>query len=388
MRCPNRGEITLICMNIFILGTAYPMRGAMAQMNAILGWHLSKDHTVQIISFKRQYPSLFFPGKTQIDPGNPLFKIPTVPMIDSINPLTWFRTARYISERRPDVLIFRYWMPFFALCFGIIARTVKRRTNAKVLFICDNIVPHEKRPGDQALTKYVLRSADCYMVLSKSVEADLLSIIPNAHYVLTPLPLLNVFGELLPKKKAREKLGLKTERVMLFFGYIRAYKGLNVLLDAMPTILKKIPSTLLIVGEFYDNKEKYRAKIQQLGLATQVQLYSDYVPNEEIATFFSAADVVVLPYISATQSAIVPVAYHFNKPVIATDVGGLSEVIANGRTGFIVPPENPDALADAVERFYKENRENEFSVNIEKEKEQFGWGKFVERLELLLKNNV
>jgi glycosyltransferase involved in cell wall biosynthesis len=375
-------------MKIIIVGPAYPLRGAMAQLNIILGWYLSKNHDVQIVSFTRQYPSLLFPGKSQIDPGKPLFNVPTVSLIDSINPISWFRAARYITNQKPDVIIFRYWMPFFAPCFGSIARLVKRKTNAHVIFICDNIIPHEKRFGDVALTKYAFHSVDAFIVLSKTVEEDLRRFLPKARYVLSPLPLFNVFGELQPKREARMKLGISDDRVMLFFGYVRAYKGLGVLLDAMPLILKKMSGMLLIAGEFYEDEEKYRKKIRQLGLEKHIQLYSNYIPNEEISTYFSAADVVVLPYVSATQSAIVPVAYHFNKPVIVTNVGGLAEVVTNGRTGFIVPPQNPKAFADAVVKFYQEKCESGFALNIQKEKKQYGWDTFVERLESLLEQKI
>ncbi len=343
---------------------------------------------MQIVSLTRQYPSILFPGKTQIDPGKPLFNVPTVPMIDTINPISWFRAARYIVSQKPDVIIFRYWMPFFAPCFGSIVRLVKRKIKTQVIFICDNIIPHEKRPGDIALTKYAFHSVDSFVVLSKTVEEDLHRFVPKARYILSPLPLFNVFGELQPKKESKLKLGISEDHVMLFFGYVRAYKGLDVLLDAMPLILKKMSAVLLIAGEFYEDEEKYRNKIRHLGLEEHIRLYSDYIPNEEISSYFSAADVVVLPYVSATQSAIVPVAYHFNKPVIVTDVGGLSEVVKNGRTGFIVPPQNPQAFADAVVRFYEEKREDEFASNINEEKKKYGWGVFIEKLEGLMNQNV
>jgi glycosyltransferase involved in cell wall biosynthesis len=375
-------------MNIIIVGPAYPLRGAMAQLNIILGWYLSKCHNVQIVSLKRQYPSLLFPGKTQIDPGKPLFDVPTVPLIDTINPLSWFRAAGYIIGQKPDVIIFRYWMPFFAPCFGSIARLVKRKIKTRVIFICDNIIPHEKRPGDIALTKYAFHSVDSFVVLSRTVEEDLHRFAPKAKYILSPLPLFNVFGELQPKKESRVKLAISENNVMLFFGIVRAYKGLDVLLDAIPLILNKMSILLLIAGEFYEDEEKYRKKIIQLGLEKNVRLYSDYIPNEDIPLYFSAADVVVLPYVSATQSAIVPVAYHFNKPVIVTDVGGLSEVVKNGLTGFIVPPQNPRALADAVVKFYQDKREKEFASNIQEEKKQYGWDTFVERLESLMKQDI
>jgi glycosyltransferase involved in cell wall biosynthesis len=375
-------------MNVIIVGPAYPLRGAMAQLNIILGWYLSKGHNVQIVSLTRQYPSLLFPGKTQIDPGKPLFDVPTIPLIDTINPMSWFRAARYIINQEPDVIIFRYWMPFFAPCFGSIARLVKRKIKVRVIFICDNIIPHEKRPGDITLTKYALHSADSFVVLSQTVEEDLHRFIPKARYILTPLPLFNVFGEPQPKKESRMKLAISENNVMLFFGIVRAYKGLEVLLDAMPLILNRISVQLIIAGEFYEDEEKYRKKIRQLGLEKHIRLYSDYIPNEEIPVYFSASDVVVLPYVSATQSAIVPVAYNFNKPVIVTDVGGLSEVVKNGLTGFIVSPQNPRAFADAVVKFYEEKCENEFASNIQQEKKQYSWDTFIERLESLMKQKI
>ncbi len=375
-------------MNVIIVGPVYPLRGAMAQLNIILGWYLSKEHNVQIVSLTRQYPSLLFPGKTQIDPGKPLFNVPTVPLIDTINPISWFRAARYIAGQKPDVVIFRYWMPFFAPCFGTIARLVKRKISTQVIFICDNIIPHEKRPGDVALTKYAFHSVDSFVVLSKTVEEDLHRFAPKAKYVLSHLPLFDVFGELQPKKESKIKLGISEDHAMLFFGYVRAYKGLDVLLDAMPLILKKIPAILIIAGEFYENEEKYRNKIRQLGLEKNIRLYSDYIPNEEISVYFSAADVVVLPYVSATQSAIVPVAYHFDKPVIVTDVGGLSEVVKDGRTGFVVPPQDPQAFADAVVKYYQDKCENEFTLNIQKEKKLYEWDTFIEQLGKLMKQNI
>jgi glycosyltransferase involved in cell wall biosynthesis len=355
----------------------------MAQMNAILGHHLSQKHDVQIVSFTRQYPSLLFPGKSQIDPGKPLFNVPTVSLIDSINPISWYRAARYITNQKPDVIIFRYWMPFFAPCVGSIARLVKRKINAQVIFICDNIIPHEKRPGDGALTKYAFHSADAFVVLSKEVEKDLVRIIPNVRYIVSPHPLYDVFGTLQPKEEARKKLGLKDERVMLFFGYVRSYKGLSVLIDAMLKIQEMAPVTLLIVGEFYEDEKKYRAMIHRHGLENCIRIHSQYIPNDEVATFFSAADVVVLPYISATQSGIIQVAYHFNKPVITTHVGGLSEVVIHGHTGFVIPPNNPDALTKAVMEFYNKHCEEEFAKNISEEKRQYSWDKFIERLETL-----
>jgi glycosyltransferase involved in cell wall biosynthesis len=372
-------------MKIIIVGTAYPLRGAMAQLNSILGWHLLKRHTVEIVSFKRQYPMLLFPGKTQIDPSKPLYELPTKQLIDSINPLTWVKAARYIRSRQPDLVIFRYWLPFFAPCFGVISLLVRRGRKTGVLFICDNVVPHERRFADAALTKFAFRFADYFIVQSRSVERDLQEFVRNARYAFVPHPIYNVFGSAFPKAEARKRLGLADERIILFFGYVRRYKGLHLLLEAMPQVLKHIPVTLLIVGEFYEDEKIYRKEIQRLGLADHVIIRSQYVPNDEVALYFSACDVVVLPYISATQSGIVQIAYHFDKPVIATDVGGLAEVIIDNRTGFIVPPLDPTMLSASIVRFYQEAKESAFIKNVQQEKTKYSWDHMVEAIERLAK---
>jgi glycosyltransferase involved in cell wall biosynthesis len=372
-------------MRIVIVGTAHPIRGAMAQLNTILGWHLSKNHSIEIVSFKRQYPKILFPGRTQIDPSEPLFQLPIRPLIDSINPITWIKAARYIKSRQPDLVIFRYWLPFFAPCFGVISFLVRRRTNTKVLFICDNIVPHEKRLGDSALTRFAFRFVDYFIVQSRSVERNLQKFVPNARYAFVPHPVYNVFGRALPKAEARRRLGLADESIVLFFGYVRRYKGLHLLLEAMPQILKHIPVKLLIVGEFYEDEEIYRKEIQKLGLADHVIVRSQYIPNDEVAFYFSACDVVVLPYISATQSGIVQIAYHFDKPVIATDVGGLAEVVIDSKTGFIVPPLDPARLSESIVQFYQEEKESAFIKNVQQEKTKYSWDHMVEAIEGLAK---
>ncbi len=369
-------------MNIVIVGTAYPMRGSMAQLNAALGWHLAKQHNVELVSFTRQYPQLLFPGTTQLDPGKPVYELPTTAMVDSVNPFSWFKTARAIAAKKPDAIIMRYWIPFLAPCLGVIARRVKRLTGATVLFICDNVLPHERRPGDAMLTRFALRAADVCIVQSHAVKADLHELLPAARSVVAPHPIYNIFGDPIPRGEARRALGLsESERVLLFFGYVRRYKGLDILLDAMPSILRRMAAKLLVVGEFYEDQEKYERQIMTRGLQPNVQLRAEYVRNEEIATYFSAADLVVLPYRSATQSGIVQIAYHFNKPVVATRVGGLGEVIIEGKTGFLVSPESPDAIADAVVGFFEQDRDEEFARNIEAEKKNYNWERFIERVE-------
>ncbi|HTY36181.1 MAG TPA: glycosyltransferase [Bacteroidota bacterium] len=370
-------------MNIVIVGTAYPLRGGIAHFNALLYKHLSVNHHVEIVTFSRQYPSILFPGKTQDEKGGADNAVPSEQLVDSINPRTWFTAANAIIRKKPDLLIFKFWMPFFGPCFGTIARLVKRKTGAKILFICDNIIPHEKRPGDMALTRYAFNTGDAFVVQSASVEKDLNEFMPGARYELVPHPVYEIFGTAMAKSDARSKLGLSDERVILFFGYVRRYKGLHILLDAMPAILKSMKVKLLVVGEFYGDEDKYRQQIAAHGIQNDVIIHSDYVPNEEVSQYFSAADVVVLPYVSATQSGIVQIAYQFDKPVIATDVGGLAEVVLNDRTGFIVPPESPEQVAGAVTKFYQDRREPEFVRNVHEEKKKYSWQNLVDAIERL-----
>ncbi len=376
-------------MKITIVGTAYPWRGGIAHYNALLASHLRNRHSVEVITFKRQYPKIFFPGKTQEEVASAHHGDPAPQLIDSINPFNWIRVAARIRSNPPDLLIFKYWLPFFGPCFGTIANRAKRGTNTKVLFICDNIIPHERRPGDVLFTKYAFKQSDFFIVQSDAVEQDLRKSFPNATYAKVPHPVYEFFGAPLSKENAREALGIKAKNVLLYFGYIRRYKGLMILIDAMMEIVAKESLTgetlLLIVGEFYDDEAKYRNRTQELNLNSSIRFVANYVRNEAVATYFSAADVVVLPYLSATQSGIGQIAYNFDKPVIATNVGGLSEVVLDGKTGFIVPPKDPSALANAIARFYHEKREAEFSRNVAVEKKKYSWDRMVEAIEQLVK---
>jgi glycosyltransferase involved in cell wall biosynthesis len=378
-------------MKIIIVSTAYPLRGGIAHYNALLASHLSKQHTVETITFKRQYPKLFFPGKTQEETGG-FFRqeglTPAPKMMDSINPFNWIRVAREIRRRRPDLLIFKYWLPFFGPCFGTIAKLAKRGTNIKVLFICDNIIPHERRPGDVAFTKYAFKQADYFIVQSEAVERELRQRFPDCKYRRVPHPVYEIFGAPLEKAAARKLLGISAKNVVLYFGYVRPYKGVMVLLEAMKEIENRQEEIgemlLLLVGEFYDDERKYRQRVRDLKLEARVRFVNDYVPNDQVASYFCAADVVALPYLSATQSGIAQIAYNFNKPVIATDVGGLAEVILHERTGFLVPPNEPRALAETVHRFYREKRETEFAANVKIEKRKYAWENLVQNIEQLV----
>jgi len=369
-------------MRISIVSSAYPLRGGIAQYTALLYAHLCKHgHEVKVVTFKRQYPTLFFPGKTQMEKSkDESVRIPSCVILDSVAQHTWFRAAKKIREYQPDLLLFNYWMPFFAPCFGTIARLVKRRHEVKAGYICHNVIPHERRFGDNVLTRWALRVADFFVVQSKTVENDLLSLLPTAKYQHIPHPLYDVYGELLEKQVARDKLAIHSDKVLLFFGYIRAYKGLHLLIHAMPEILRKVTTKLLVVGEFYEDQDKYRTLIDDLGLTSHVIIEANFVPNEQVHQYFSAADVVVLPYKSATQSGIVQIAYHFNKPCIVTNVGGLAEVVLQNETGFVVEPDDPVAIANAVVRFYTENCEIRFAAAINREKHKYSWDKLVDAI--------
>ena len=376
-------------MKISILGAAYPMRGGMAHYITLLYEHLKKRHEVDIISFSLQYPKILFPGKTQEEPpGEETIKVTNIlPLMNSINPFSWFKTAMHIINSKPDLLIINYWMPFFAPCYGTIALITKFfNKNIKIFYLCQNIIPHEKRLGDLLLTRYAFVVADAGIVLSKSVEHDFISLFPKKKFTNTPHPVYTMFGDKLEKNSCRKELGITDEKVILFFGYIRTYKGLDILIEAMPQILQSVTLRLMVVGESYEKEDKYVNLVEELGLKNNVTLKTDYVPNDDVKKYFSASDVVVLPYRSATQSGIIQIAYNFDKPVIATNVGGLAEVVKNGETGFIVEPNNPKKIAEAVIKFYAEDYENKFVNNITQEKKKYSWDTMVENIEKLYRS--
>ncbi len=378
-------------MNIVLIGTAYPLRGGIAHYMGLLYKYLSKRHTVTVVTFSRQYPKLLFPGKSQEESGDAGIPLTSHAWIDSINPFSWISAGRKIRALKPDLLIFKFWMPFFAPAYGVIARIVRKGTGAKSVFIDDNVIPHEKRPGDKLLTQFAFRAIDGHIVQSKAVEADLKKWHPKPVYALLPHPVYEIFGEEIEKNEARKRLKAINpafdltpgDETILFFGYVRDYKGLDVLLDAMPHVLKHRNITLLVVGEFYSNEEQYRTQVQRLGIGDSVIFHADYVANEDVAPFFSAADCLTLPYKSATQSGIIQIAYNFNRPVIATDVGGLAEVVPDSIAGYIVPPLDSQALADAIIRFFEEKQFETMRQNVIEERKKYSWEYFAEGIERL-----
>jgi len=369
-----------------LVGPMYPYRGGIAHFLETMYRGLqARGHEVAAVTFTRQYPELLFPGKTQYEAGVAADPVPAVRLIDTVNPVSWFKAARHIEAMAPDAVIFKYWMPFFAPAFGTIARRV-RRCGAKILVAVDNALPHERRPGDIALGRYFFKTVDGCVVMSDAVARDLKTLGVTAPVRQVVHPVYDLFGEAMPREAARRRLGLPPEApVMMFFGFVRKYKGLHVLLDAMPRIIEALPEARLVVaGEFYDDEAPYRHFIAEHGLEAHVQIHADYIANDAVPVYFSAADVVVQPYVSATQSGVAQVAFHFDVPAIITDVGGLAEVVPHEKAGLVVPPGDPDALAAAVVRFFKEAMGPRLAEGVRQEKQKYSWDRLYEALEALL----
>jgi glycosyltransferase involved in cell wall biosynthesis len=372
-------------MNIVIVGPYPPFRGGISDFNYALATNLNKEHSVNVVNFTTQYPKLFFPGKTQYKLQNSESPVAVTRMLSSINPLTWKKTARYIEELNPGLVIFRFWIPFFAFALGSVARHLRKRVKTPFIAICDNIIPHEKRPLDKRLTSYFLKRMDKYIVMSTTVESELLALIPDADYIRSPHPIYNIFGDAIPKRSAREMLGVKARKVILFFGLIREYKGLDILLKCIPLIKEKLENfSVLVVGECYEDVNKYKNIIKNLNIGPWVDLRLKFLSDEEIAVTFSAADVVALPYRSASQSGIVQVAYHYNKPVVVSDVGGLPEVVKHGKVGFVVKPD-PGEFAKALIEVLEGNNSEKMSKEVSKYKERFSWDYFLHSIDELMK---
>lgn len=367
---------------IVLVGPVYPLRGGIAQFTTQVYEGLSRSHHVDAISFSRQYPGWLFPGRTQLDDSRTAREVPAERMIDAISPWSWVQTAAHIARLQPRAVVFMYWMSFFAPAYGTIARRLKARGGTRIVFLCHNIYPHEPSPFDRALTRYGLRDGDGILVLSESVARDAHSVAPRAEIRSVPHPVPATFSALPAAAEARRKYGIGAdELVLLFFGHIRAYKGLPVLLRAMPAILEQRAVRLLIAGEFYEPRARYDALIAQLDLRERVTIIDRYLPNEEVPDVFAAADVCVLPYVSATQSGVAKVAYGFAKPVITTNVGGLSEEVIDGETGYVVAPEDPAAIAAAVERFCRARAGHDFAAAIVRFRAQFSWEPLLAALE-------
>ncbi|MBJ6141745.1 glycosyltransferase [Hymenobacter sp. BT559] len=363
-------------MNVVIIGPAYPLRGGLATYNERLAraFQAAGDR-VRIVTFSLQYPDFLFPGQTQFstEPGPTAIDIEV--SINSVNPLTWWQVGRKLRRERPDLVIFRFWLPFMGPALGTIARLVRGNGHTRVVAITDNVIPHEKRPGDGPLTRYFLSACDGFVTMSRSVLTDLQALgYAKKPALYRPHPLYDNFGPAKPKAEALAALGLAAQfKYVLFFGFIRAYKGLDILLEAMadPRVAA-LPVKLLIAGEFYEDAAPYEALIQKHHLESRLVRATDFIPNEQVVNYFGAADIVIQPYKHATQSGVSQVAYHFGRPMLVTDVGGLAELIPDGVVGYVVPP-TATAIADALVDFYTHDREETFAAGVRQEARKFSW---------------
>ena len=371
---------------ILIIGPAYPYRGGIAHfLESTYNALLARGHAVTVVTFSRQYPAFLFPGKTQYEEETRTVTWSANQLIDSINPVSWFRTAQFIINQNPDLVLFNYWLPFFGPAYGVIARRI-RTAGIHVMGLIHNAIPHEKRLGDAFLSRFFLLQCNSLIVMSKSVEKDLDKLGIKSQRVRVGHPVYSLFGDPIPRAEARTQLGVPPNApVALFFGFIRHYKGLHVLLESMPSVVESMPDIRLIVaGESYEDEEIYRALVEEKNMANHVDLHIDYIPVEKVKLYFSAANIVVQPYISATQSGVAQIAYHFNTPLIVTDVGGLSEFVPHEVAGLIVPPNDTEALAKSIVRYFAESLEEMLTIGVREEKKKYSWERLGEAIEQFL----
>ncbi|MEN5194605.1 glycosyltransferase [Sphingobacterium faecium] len=366
-------------MRIVILGSAYPLRGGgIASFNERLAQHYQQlGHEVDIYSFSLQYPNFLFPGKSQFSDEPAPKGLRIFSKVNSINPFNWIKIGLELKKAKYDLLIVRFWMPFFGPCLGTIQRIVRQNKHTKVVCIADNIIPHEHRMGDELLAKSFLNAVDGCVTMSKSVLKDLRAIKPKLPAVYTPHPLYDNYGPSISLEQARAELKIPVaEKVVLFFGFIRQYKGLDMLLEALAkSELKQMNVKLLLAGEFYGDEDYYQKLIEKHQLQDRIYLHTSFIANDAVGTYFCAADAVVLPYRSATQSGITQVAYHYDVPMIVTRVGGLPELVHDQVVGSVVEP-NTEEIAKGIVAFYQDDKCDRFRENIKVEKKKYSWDTF------------
>ena len=369
---------------VIIIGPAFPFRGGIANFNNALAkeYHNRGDQVI-IYSFILQYPSFLFPGTTQYESGEAPKNLKIKTLINSINPFNWISVARKINNEHPDYVVIRYWLPFMAPCLGSIARLLSKKI--KIIAITDNVIPHEKRIGDTFLTRYFVKSCDAFLSLSESVMDDLSIFTDSKYKKFIPHPIYDIFGDVIPKEKALESLGLTIkDKHLLFFGFVRKYKGLDLMLQAMSdSRIINLGVKLIIAGEFYDDKAEYTDMISDLGIEKNIIMKSDFIPADKVKDYFCAADMITQTYRTATQSGVTQIAYSFNRPMLVTDVGGLAEIVPDNKVGYVTS-QDPTEIANAIIDFYKSNREKVFSDNTRLEKKRFSWKFFVEGIDELM----
>lgn len=360
---------------VIIIGPAHPLRGGLASFNERLAnQFLQENCTTTIYTFSLQYPNFLFPGTTQYSTEPAPKHLSIKVCINSINPFNWLKVGLQLKKEKADIIVVRYWLPFMGACLGTILRIVKLNKHTKIICIADNIIPHEKRLGDNLLTKYFIKPIDAFITMSKKVMDDLNTF---THKPATQVvhPLYDNFGDIVAKEIAKQHLQIPANTsIILFFGFIRAYKGLDILLDAMKILSNNATNAhikLLIAGEFYDNAEKYLTQIKQLGIAEQLILKTDFIPDSEVRYYLSAADFVIQPYKNATQSGVTPLAYHFNKPMLVTNVGGLPDLVPDKKVGLVAVPTAQD-IAAKIETLYQLG-EDYFMPHLLAEKNKYSW---------------
>jgi glycosyltransferase involved in cell wall biosynthesis len=376
--------------NIVILSPAHPLRGGIAISSERFAKELQKEgHEVIIYSYSLQYPGFLFPGSTQFTSDPPPKDINIKTCVNSVNPLNWIKVGLKLRKLQPDLIITRYWLPFMGPCLGTILRIAGANGTTKRIALADNILPHEKRPGDKIFTRWFVGANDGFLVMSDSVREDLSQFTDTKPVEYVPHPIYDNYGDPVERQIAIEKLGLAPQtRFLLFFGFIRDYKGLDLLLKAMadPEV-KELDVHLIVAGEYYGNQQMYENLIHELGIEDRLVLRTQYIPAEDIKYYFAAADLVVQPYKSATQSGISQIAYHFEKPMIVTRVGGLPEIVPDGIAGYVVDV-NAKSVSQAVVAFYKQNKLNDFSKGIIGGKHRFSWKNMVSGMELVMRRIV
>lgn len=371
-----------------IVGPAFPLRGGIANFNEALCRAMNAEGIeTKIISFSLQYPGFLFPGKTQYDTGKGPLDLKIDTRINSINPFNWLATATQIKNEKPDLVIFRYWLPFMGPCLGTIAGRIRKGTNIKVIAITDNVIPHEKRWGDRAFTNYFVKRCDGFIAMSESVLNDLKEFTQTNNKRLQPHPIYDIFGPKESKVESLKRLGLNpNDKHLLFFGFIRKYKGLDLLIEAMAdNRVKDLGVKLIVAGEYYEDPAPYLDLIRKLGLGGNIILRTEYIPSEEVRFYFCAADMVTQPYRTATQSGVTQIAYHFERPMLVTNVGGLPEIVPHGKVGYVTEI-SALSIANSIVDYYTNNKEAAFSANAATEKKRFLWTTFVAGLSELYRS--
>lgn len=376
-------------MRVVLVGPAHPHRGGIAQYTASLFQALGCRHQVHLISFKRQYPDLLFPGQTQHDRSKAPLRVPCEPLLDSISPASWKRTAARIATLAPDVVIFQWWQPFFAPAYRAVIRSVRKIRPTPMVFLCHNVLSHSESavPGrprlERFLTRRAFRCVDGFLVQAEGLVSAVHELNPRGSVKKVYHPLYHFYSEWDRNVSDGDEVRADSSPRLLFFGKIRKYKGLETFLDALAVVRREMDFRAVIAGEFYMPAAPLRRRARRLGLDDCLEWQDHYIPNERVPGIFRCTDLVVLPYVEATQSGVVPVAYQFGVPVVASNVGGLSEVVLEGRTGYLVPPLDPDALAAAIVRYFREGKKEEFRENILAFRTRLTWEQVVEGIEEL-----